>query len=213
MTGRKMYVTGGLGARWENEAFGPDFELPSETAYSETCAAIGGAMWGWRMFLRTGDPAFVDVIERALYNNILAGLSRDGRHYFYQNPLEDHGEHRRSEWFGTACCPPNVARTLAQLPGYLYATDDAGGIYVTLYAENTVTIAHPGGTVRLSQRTSYPWDGTVTVTVGTPATFALHLRIPDWVTVAATVTVNGAPAGHPGPARYLRQDRARLGGR
>ncbi len=194
-TERKMYVTGGFGARWEGEAFGDDYELPNDSAYAETCAAIAGAMWGWRLFLRTGEPRYLDVLERALFNNVLAGLSQSGDRYFYQNPLEDDGDHRRSEWFGTACCPPNVARTLASLPGYLYATDDAGGIFVTLYADSDAVIdrtdAEP---VRIAQRTSYPWDGTVTLRVDTPGRYAVHLRIPGWVGEAPSVTVNGQDA-------------------
>ncbi len=194
-TERKMYVTGGFGARWEGEAFGDDYELPNGSAYAETCAAIAGAMWGWRLFLRTGEPRYLDVLERSLFNNVLAGLSESGDHYFYQNPLEDNGDHRRSEWFGTACCPPNVARTLASLPGYLYATDDAGGIYVTLYAENDAEIERPGAEpVRISQQTNYPWDGTVTLRIDTPGSFALHLRIPGWVGQAPSITVNGQNA-------------------
>lgn len=191
-TERKMYVTGGFGARWEGEAFGDDYELPNESAYAETCAAIAGGMWGWRMFLRNAEPRYLDVLERSLFNNILAGLSDSGDHYFYQNPLEDNGDHRRSEWFGTACCPPNVARTLASLPGYLYATDDAGGVYVTLYAENDAVIERPGAEpVQISQRTSYPWDGTVTLTIDTPGSWTLHLRIPGWVSQSPSITVNG----------------------
>ncbi|CAA9577458.1 MAG: GH127 / GH146 [uncultured Thermomicrobiales bacterium] len=194
-TDRKMYVTGGFGARWEMEAFGDDYELPNESAYAETCAAIAGAMWGWRLFLRTGEPRYLDVLERSLYNNVLAGLSRSGDHYFYQNPLEDNGDHRRSEWFGTACCPPNVARTLASLPGYLYATDDRGGIYVALYANSDATVERPGlEPVRISQQTAYPWDGTVTLTIGTTATFALNLRVPGWLSEPASFTVNGQNA-------------------
>ena len=191
-TERKMYVTGGFGARWEGEAFGDDYELPNDSAYAETCAAIAGAMWGWRLFLRTGEPRYLDVLERSLFNNVLAGLSRRGDHYFYQNPLEDTGDHRRSEWFGTACCPLNVARTLASVPGYLYATDDGGGgVYATLYAASDAVIERPGAEpVRIAQRTSYPWDGTVTLRIGTTAAFALHLRIPDWVSEAPSVFVN-----------------------
>lgn len=194
-TERKMYVTGGFGARWEGEAFGDDYELPNESAYAETCAAIAGAMWSWRLFLRTGEPRYLDVLERALYNNVLAGLSESGDHYFYQNPLEDNGDHRRSEWFGTACCPPNVARILASLPGYLYATDDAGGVYVTLHADSDAVIDRPNAEpVRISQRTRYPSDGTITLRIDTPGTFGLHLRIPGWVSEAPSITINGRDA-------------------
>jgi DUF1680 family protein len=191
-TERKMFVTGGFGARWEMEAFGDDYELPNDSAYAETCAAIAGAMWGWRLFLRTGQARYLDVLERSLFNNVLAGLSESGDRYFYQNPLEDNGDHRRSEWFGTACCPPNVARTLASIPGYLYATDDEGGVYTTLYAASDATVERPGfDPVRITQRTTYPWDGMVTFRVETSGSFALHLRIPGWVSDPPSITVNG----------------------
>ncbi|HJQ29854.1 MAG TPA: beta-L-arabinofuranosidase domain-containing protein, partial [Rubrobacter sp.] len=120
MTTRRMYVTGGLGSRYEGEAFGGDYELPNERAYTETCAAIGSAMWNWRMLMLGGDARYADLIEHTLYNAVLPGISLDGGHYFYQNPLAADGTHRRRPWFGCACCPPNVARLLASLPGYFY---------------------------------------------------------------------------------------------
>jgi DUF1680 family protein len=115
MTTRRMYVSGSLGSRYEGEAFGKDFELPNERAYAQTCAAIGSVMWNWRMLGIEGDARFEDLIEQALYNAVMPGISLDGQHYFYQNPLADDGSHRRRPWFGCARCPPNVARLLAQL--------------------------------------------------------------------------------------------------
>ncbi|MEM2374166.1 MAG: glycoside hydrolase family 127 protein, partial [Thermoproteota archaeon] len=110
MVNRKMYVTGGLGSRHDGEAFGFDYELPNVQAYSETCAAIASFMWNWRMFLASGEAKYVDIMELTLYNAILAGISLDGKEYFYVNPLADRGKHRRQAWFECACCPPNIAR-------------------------------------------------------------------------------------------------------
>src|SRR6185503_14897435 len=121
LTERRLYVSGGAGSRWEGEAFGADFELPAARAYTETCAAIGLMMWAWRMLQMNGEARFADQLEQSLYNAMLPGLSLDGQAYFYQNPLENDGTHRRAAWFGCACCPPNVARTLAALPGYFYS--------------------------------------------------------------------------------------------
>ena len=124
MTTRKMYVSGGIGSRYEGESFGEDYELPNALAYTETCAAIGSVMWNWRMLLVEGDARYADLLELTLYNAMLSGVSLDGETYFYQNPLADDGKHRRQAWFGTACCPPNVARTLASLPGYFYGVSE-----------------------------------------------------------------------------------------
>src|SRR3712207_3740582 len=137
MTTRRIYVSGGLGSRYEGEAFGKDFEMPNERAYAETCAAIGSVMWNWRMLGIEGDARFADLIEPVLYNAVMPGISLDGQHYFYQNPLADDGTHRRQPWFGCACCPPNVARLLASLPGYFYSTSE-GAVWVHLYAEGKI---------------------------------------------------------------------------
>jgi DUF1680 family protein len=194
MTGRRSYVTGGLGARWEGEAFGDDFELPSR-AYAETCAAIGSVMWNWRMLALTGEARFADVLEKTLYNGLLSGLSLDGREYFYQNLMADDGTHRRQPWFGCACCPPNVARLLAQLPGYVYSVSE-NSAWVHLYATNEAALTLPHGkTLRLTQNTHYPWDGDIQITVQDAPNdpISLHLRIPDWATGSA-ITINGKPA-------------------
>ena len=171
---RRMHISGGAGARWEGEAFGKDYELTSERAYTETCAAIASVMWNWRLFLLTGEAKYVDLLEWTLYNAVLPGHSLAGNEYFYQNPLADRGSHRRKEWFGCACCPPNLARTLAQLPGYFAAEKD-GAIYLTLYASGTIQV----GDTTVTVETNYPWEGTVRVTASGTAK-CLMLRIPSW---------------------------------
>jgi DUF1680 family protein len=194
MTTRRMYVSGGLGSRYEGEAFGKDYELPNARAYTETCAAIGSVMWNWRMLMLGGDARYADLMEHTLYNAVLPGLSLDGRHYFYQNPLADDGDHRRRPWFGVACCPPNVARLLAALPGYFYGSSEDAA-WVHLYAEGAATIHLDGDrTVRLRQRTRYPWDGEIEINVEGAGEFGLMLRIPSWCEEGAALEVNGEPA-------------------
>ncbi|MGW6281116.1 glycoside hydrolase family 127 protein [Kribbella sp. NPDC055071] len=201
MWSTKTYVTGGLGARWDGEAFGDEYELPSDRAYAETCAAIGGIQWAWRLLLATGDPSYADAIERMLYNGFLAGVSLTGTEYFYVNPLQlrggaqaDNGRspaHGRRGWFDCACCPPNIMRTLASLDGYLATTAD-GAIQLHQYAAGTIV----AGDVTLTVATAYPWDGAVHITSPTPA--LVELRIPAW---AEGATVNGNPAQ---PGTYHR---------
>jgi uncharacterized protein len=203
MVHRRMYVTGGIGSRYEGEAFGGDFELPNDRAYAETCAAIGSIMWNWRMLQVTGEPRFADVLETALYNGFPAGLSLEGDRYFYQNPLADTGGHRRQPWFDCACCPPNIARMLAALPAYFYSTSDQG-VWAHLYAESTAALRVTGREVRLRQETRYPWDGEVRILVeeaGAGGPFSLFLRMPGWCAGAA-IRVNGEPAPAPAPGSY-----------
>ncbi len=191
-TERKLYITGGAGARYEGESFGADYELPNERAYAETCAAIASVMWNWRLLHLRGEARFSDTLENALYNCVLAGVSLDGQTYFYQNPLADQGKHRRQPWFGTACCPPNIARLLASLSSYLYSTSDEG-IWVHLYATSSATIDLSNKQrVTIQQQTDYPWHGAVDFTIQTeqPALFSLFLRIPEWATDAQLV-ING----------------------
>lgn len=190
---RKVYATGGLGARWSGESFGDDYELPNERAYAETCAAIGGVMWNWRMLLCCGEARFADWLETALYNGVLAGLSLDGARYFYQNPLADRGRHRRRDWFETACCPPNVARLLMSLPGYCYSISD-DELWVHLYVAGHVRAALPAaGTVSLRIETAYPWEGLIHCVIEEAPEVAasLVLRVPGWSAGAMSVRLNG----------------------
>jgi hypothetical protein len=215
MVTRQMYIHGGLGPRYENEGFGRDFELPNARAHAETCASIANVMWNWRMLLLTGEPRFADMIEMALYNSVASGVSLDGAGYFYQNPLSDDGGHRRQTWFPVACCPANVSRTLAALPGYIY-TVAAQGIGVHLYMANTATLALPGGyIVRLEQHTAYPWSGEVRVRIAenaSGASFTLKLRVPAWCDVGedgCSATLNGQPiSAEVVPGTYLALTRA-----
>lgn len=196
-TQKRMYVNGGLGARHEGEAFGKDYELPNARAYTETCAAIGGVMWDWRMLLATGEAKYADLIEHTLINAVLPGLSFDGQAYFYPNPLEADETYRRQPWFGCACCPPNVARLLAQLPGYFYTVaDDAVSVHQYASGEATIPLAN-GLTVALRQATNYPWDGEIALTTETAGSFALRLRIPAWCETGASLMVNGTPVTTP----------------
>lgn len=197
MITRRMYVTGGIGSRYQGEAFGEDYELPHSRAYAESCAAIGSVMWNWRMLALEGEAHYADVMETALYNGVMPGLSLDGQHYFYQNPLADNGKHRRQAWFGCACCPPNIARLLASLPGYCYSTSDEG-VWLHLYAEGSLhTALTDGQTVHLRQQTRYPWDGDIRIEIQDAGTFELFLRVPAWCEQGATLSINGEPTGQP----------------
>lgn len=202
LTTRQLYISGGAGSRHEGEAFGDDFELPNARAYTETCAAIALIMWAWRMLALDGDAAYADILELALYNGFLAGLSLDGLSYFYVNPLADDGTHRRQPWFDCACCPPNIARLLASLPGYCYSVSDQT-LWCHLYAANTGRIALPDGrSVALRQETAYPWAGEVTLTLDSGGDFGLRLRIPGWCS-DASLTLNDEPvAAQPRPGHY-----------
>ncbi len=191
---RKMYITGGVGARSAGESLGGPYELPNASAYAESCAAIANFMWNWRMLAMTGEARFADVMERALYNGINSGMSLDGTLYCYTNPLESHDERIRNPWYDTTCCPPNLERTFAALPGYLYGTSREG-VYVHLFHSSTLTWHLEDGTgLVLKQQTGYPWNGQVGITVDPAAAreFTLFVRIPGWAH-GAQVTVNGEP--------------------
>jgi len=182
VTGKKIYITGGIGSVHNGEAFGKNYELPNLTAYCETCAAIANILWNQRMFLLHGDSKYIDVLERTLYNNFLAGVSVNGDEFFYPNPLESDGSHERSPWFSCACCPTNVVRFLPSLPGYIYAQNNEN-LYVNLYIGNTSEIKMPFGNMEITQKTNYPWQGDVEISFGnlpTSRTFKLNLRIPGW---------------------------------
>jgi uncharacterized protein len=207
LTTTKMYVTGGVGSRSDGEAFGNAYELPNDRAYGESCAAIGNMMWNWRMLAATGEAKFADVIERALYNGINSGMSLDGTLYCYRNPLAFDpatGEKIRNPWYDTTCCPPNLERTFASLPGYFYSTG-GDGIYVHLY-DNSELNWHleNGGGLKVVQKTNYPWDGSVeiAVTPARPSHFTFYLRIPGWAE-SAQVMVNGKNVTGAKPGEYL----------
>ncbi|HYC71259.1 MAG TPA: beta-L-arabinofuranosidase domain-containing protein [Opitutaceae bacterium] len=184
---KKLYLTGGVGARANGEAYGADYELP-HTGYNETCAALALMMWAHRMFLMTGDPQYMDVFERTAYNGFISGVSASGDRFFYPNPLaydgaakNNHGHAGRAPWFGCACCPPNLMRTLASLTGYFYAVKD-DALYVNLFAESEGTVTVKGVPVRIRQETDYPWSGAVriVVTPERPVAFDLWVRLPGW---------------------------------
>src|SRR6185503_7430958 len=141
---RKLHITGGIGARASGEAFGDDYELPNMSAYNETCAAIGNVYWNHRLFLLHADARYIDVLERTLYNGLLSGVSRGGKSFFYPNPLESIGQHKRSPWFGVACCPGNITRFLASLPGYVYA-QQGDRLYVNLYVASNAEVKMDNG--------------------------------------------------------------------
>ena len=158
----------------------PDF-LPNRTAYCETCASISNVFWNYRMFLLEGDSKYYDVLERTLYNALLSGISLSADRFFYPNPLESHGEHKRSAWFGCACCPSNICRFIPSVPGYVYA-QKGDSLYVNLFMNNTATVNLKGEQVAIEQVTEYPWKGKVALKVnpGKPGKFSLLVRIPGW---------------------------------
>ncbi|MFZ0589316.1 MAG: glycoside hydrolase family 127 protein [Bryobacteraceae bacterium] len=179
---KKLYITGGIGAVGAGEAFGASYELPNMTAYNETCASVGNDFWNERMFLLHGDAKYVDVLERTLYNGLISGVSLDGKSFFYPNPLESNGQHKRSPWFGVACCPGNITRFMASVPGYIYATR-GDSLYVNLFIGSTAEIAMQGGyRINMVQHTNYPWDGAVKIDVNPQQarSFAIKVRIPGW---------------------------------
>ena len=210
---RQMYVTGGVGARAQGEAFGNPYELPNAQAYGESCAAIGNMMWNWRMLAASGEAKFTDVIERALYNGINSGMSLDGTTYCYRNPLAFDpaffegfrgSPNIRNPWYDVTCCPPNIERTFASLPGYFYSTTK-DGLYVHLYDNSHLDWHLEDGTgIKVEQKTNYPWDGTVelTMTPAQPTAFTFYVRIPGWAN-GARVAVNGKPESSAKAGEYL----------
>ena len=197
---KKMYITGGIGSLHENEGFGEAYELPNKTAYAETCAAISFSMWNYRMFLLLGEAKFIDVLELTVYNNFPAGVSLKGDTFFYANPLESdgiwkfnrgyvgeqpymykEGSATRKPWFYCPCCPPNAIRFVPQIAGYMYA-QRGKTVYINFFIDSDSVITLQGHTVRLKQKTRYPWDGKVKITVEPeqPQRFAINVRIPGW---------------------------------
>lgn len=186
---KKLYLTGGIGAKHHGEAFGKNYELPNKTAYCETCAAIGNVYWNHRLFLLHGESKYYDVLERTLYNGLISGVSLDGGNFFYPNPLESDGVYKfsqgachRQPWFGCACCPSNISRFIPSLPGYIYAIKD-NELYVNLYISNDSDIQLHGNRINLKQTSDYPWDGYTQIEVSPrqKKEFTMKLRIPGWV--------------------------------
>lgn len=221
---KKLYITGGIGATSNGEAFGKNYELPNMSAYCETCAAIGNVYVNYRLFLLHGDSKYYDVLERTLYNGLISGVSLEGNGFFYPNPLESMGQHQRQAWFGCACCPSNICRFIPSLPGYIYAVKDKN-VYVNLFLSNKSNLTVGGKKVALSQTTEYPWNGDITVNVDQNAAgqFAMKIRIPGWVRnqvvpsnlyqytdgkrLGYTVTVNGSVVGAISADGYYTIDR------
>ena len=189
---KKLYITGGIGATAAGEAFGKNYELPNQTAYCETCAAIGNVYVNYRLFLLHGESKYFDVLERTLYNGLISGVSLQGDGFFYPNPLESAGQHQRKAWFGCACCPSNICRFIPSLPGYVYAVG-AGpvpardqtppAVYVNLFLSNKSTLNIGKKKITLRQETNYPWDGDITIIIdqNSVGEFALKIRIPGWL--------------------------------
>ena len=175
----RMYLTGGIGPSASNEGFTFAYDLPDETAYAETCASVAMVFWNHRMLQFAGDGKYADVMERALFNGSLSGVSLDGHQFFYENPLASAGHHHRQGWFDCACCPPNIARLIASIGGYFYSTSD-DGVWTHLYASGSAEIAAHG--IKISQEANYPWDGnaTLTLSMAEPKALALYLRVPGW---------------------------------
>ncbi|MET0463283.1 MAG: glycoside hydrolase family 127 protein [Chitinophagaceae bacterium] len=207
---KKMYITGGIGATGNGEAFGQPYDLPNMSAYAETCAAIANVYWNSRMFLLHGDAKYIDVMERTLYNGLLSGVSLSGDRFFYPNPLASMGQHQRSAWFGCACCISNMTRFLPSMPGYVYA-QNKNDLYVNLFVGSESSIQLPAGKLNIVQSTDYPWNGKNELTINTEKSFpfGLHIRIPGWAmgqpvpgdlysesdgnTTALTILLNGQP--------------------
>ena len=189
VVGKKLAITGGIGARHEGEAFGDDYELPNLTAYNETCAAQASILWNQRMFLLTGASQYIDILERTLYNGFLSGIGMDGRSFYYVNPLACDGEFRfnrdvamsRQPWYQTSCCPTNVVRLLPSLSGYIYALRDRD-LFVNLFISGRAQLQLDRSEIMIEQKTNYPWDGAIEldVSVSQPTTFSLNLRIPSF---------------------------------
>jgi uncharacterized protein len=178
---KRLYLTGGVGARGTTESFGDDYELPNLRAYTETCASVGNDLWNQRMFLLHGDGKYVDLVERVLYNGVLAGVSLAGNTFFYQNPLESNGRAQRTPYFEVACCPANLARMIEQVPALVFAqTSDT--IYANLYVGSRANVTLGGRKVQIVEDTRYPWDGDISIRLepeGSGA-FTVALRIPGW---------------------------------
>ncbi|GAB3336984.1 glycoside hydrolase family 127 protein [Larkinella ripae] len=231
-TTRKQYVTGGVGARENGEAFDDPYVLPNDAAYAETCAAVANLLWNHRLFLLTGESKYMDVFERVLYNGFLGGVSLAGNQFFYVNPMSSNGKKdfgngepaRRSPWFGVNCCPSNVARFLPSLPGYIYALRN-NELFINLFADSQAEVKVNETAVKIQQQTSYPWDGAIKMTVSPKkaVSFPVLIRIPGWATnqpmpgdlyryatpqtPAIKLTINGQPVSVTPENGYIRLHR------
>lgn len=214
LTTKQMYVTGGIGPAASNEGFTDYYDLPNHNAYAETCAAVGLVMWASRMLGRGPDRLYADIMEQALYNGALSGLAADGATFFYDNPLESNGSHHRWTWHRCPCCPPNIARTVASVGSYMYGVS-SDELAVHLYGDSTARLALGSTAVTIAQRTDYPWDGRIALTVGVnaPASFTLALRVPGWCGLAR-LSINGdvIDVSAIEDRGYLRIDRLWQGG-
>jgi DUF1680 family protein len=197
---RKMYVTGGIGPSASNEGFTVPYDLPNDSAYAETCAAIGMALWNHRMFLMSGDGKYADVLEREVYNGLLSGVSRGGDRFFYVNPLGSKGRHHRVPWFDCSCCPTNLVRYIPGMGERVYA-HRGNELWTVLYMGNTATVALDGGRVRLTQETRFPWDNDVILRVEPKKSFAftLYLRVPGWCKSTPRLSISGRALAAPSP--------------
>jgi DUF1680 family protein len=221
---RNMYLTGGIGSSGSNEGFSVDYDLPNEQAYCETCASVGMVFWNQRMNMLTGDAKFIDVLERSLYNGARDGLSLSGDRFFYGNPLASNGRHFRREWFGTACCPANIARLIASLGDYIYAKSD-NVLRINLFVGSNTKVSFGKSDVAIAMTTNYPWDGNVSIAVdpSKKSKFALQVRIPGWANGEAVpgglyvfenkqpdnnaITLNGKPVTYAMSKGYAVIDR------
>lgn len=205
---RKMYVTGGIGPSAHNEGFTVPYDLPNDSAYAETCAAIGMALWNHRMFLLSGDGKYADVLEREVYNGLLSGMSLSGDHFFYVNPLASIGRHHRTPWFDCACCPTNIVRYIPSIGERVWAHRD-NAVWSVLYMGNTATVPLKNGKVRLIEKTRYPWEGVIEIAVEPAKRFAfeVHLRIPSWCRLPPVLKVNGEKVSAAVEHGYVRLSR------
>lgn len=204
---KKRYVTGGAGSRWRGEEFGDDYELPHR-GYCETCAAIASMMWSQRLFALEADPAYMDSLEWTFFNAVLPGVSRNGTEFFYENLLVDNGRHRRKKWFGCACCPPNIARLLASLPGYAFGVSDAT-VWIHLPMSGGISLPLPGGqTADWEINGTYPWGGEILIESMGRFSGTLAVRIPGWCGADPVILLNGeAQNGSAHPGSYFKIQR------
>lgn len=200
---KKMYITGGIGSSKDNEGFTEPYDLPNEDAYCETCASVGMVFWNQRMNLLTGDSKYADIMEKAMYNGALAGVSLSGDRFFYSNPLYSNGDHHRQAWYGTACCPSQITRFLPSVGSYIYAKSEKG-LWINLFVGSSTSVSLGKTKVAVSQKTNYPWDGhdVISVDPDKEASFTLRIRVPEWC-LNYSLSINGLKAKLPKDKGYL----------